>query len=111
MINHIYGKSNALNTTRRPNLFIKELKMYIDHLKDKLDEQGSQLNKVQEKYFSRFAVNLMEGINYYKEMFEGFCNEFEDVKENALQELKNAAAVLNNLELLIQNKQTVTVLS
>ncbi len=111
MINHIYGKSNALNTTRRPNLFIKELKMYIDHLKDKLDEQGSQLNKVQEKYFSRFAVNLMEGINYYKEMFEGFCNEFDDVKENALQELKNAAAVLNNLELLIQNKQTVTVLS
>ena len=33
MTDHIYGRINLLNDTPRPNMFIKELGMYVDYLK------------------------------------------------------------------------------
>jgi hypothetical protein len=48
MVDHIYGKVNIILEDNRPHMFIKELKMYIDHLKSLLNE------KKPKKYLKEF---------------------------------------------------------
>ncbi|HOX82932.1 MAG TPA: hypothetical protein PLJ60_16305 [Chryseolinea sp.] len=65
MTDHIYGRTNILSTTKRPHMFIKELDLNIDYVK----EQISNLNKMdgkQTKDATKYIVNLIEGIEYYK---------------------------------------------
>jgi hypothetical protein len=66
MVDHIYGRFNALNDTYRPHMFMNELKMYIDYWKYKKVEQLATLTDKQEKYLQSFWSNLLEGIQYYK---------------------------------------------
>ncbi len=69
MADHIYGRLNLLNTNNRPNMFIKELKMYVDFLSSKIEETTSPFSEKQIKYFETFKSNLNDGIEYYKKMF------------------------------------------
>ncbi len=105
MVAHIYGKTDIVSQSSRPNMFIKELRMYMDYLQEKIDEQGDAMNKAQEKYFARFSSNLTEGINYYKELFESAKGGFDEIKDNVLLELNNTSAVLNDLKMAIKGKQ------
>ncbi|GAA4442586.1 hypothetical protein GCM10023188_42460 [Pontibacter saemangeumensis] len=66
MVDHIYGRFNALNTTYRPHMFINELRMYVDYWKKKKEEQLLTLTDKQYKYLQSFWDNLQEGIQYYK---------------------------------------------
>ena len=49
-------------------MFIKELQLYIDYLKELADSTDFS-NKREVKKFSRFTQNLEEGIDYYKNLF------------------------------------------
>jgi len=69
MADHIYGRMNLLNTNNRPNMFIKELKMYVDYLNSKIEETTLPFSEKQIKYFETFKSNLNDGIEYYKKMF------------------------------------------
>ena len=86
MTNHIYGKSN-ISSTDRPNMFIKELNLYIDYLKNKFEETKTTLDQKQEKYLVTFASNLKEGINYYENMFSNLKESFQETKGAILSEL------------------------
>jgi hypothetical protein len=105
MINHIYGNSNIIQRNDRPNLFIKELRMYLDHFKDKLSEQSDVFSKKEEKYLSQFSNNLQEGINYYKDLFENTIDSFVDKKDSILKELNQSTMLLQNLEFKIKRLQ------
>ena len=39
MVDHIYGRTNVMERTDRPNFFVKELKMYIDYLGGKMKKR------------------------------------------------------------------------
>jgi len=69
MTDHIYGRKNILTNANRPNMFIAELNLYIDFLKEQLEEDGhtEQLSK-KKKYFASFYQNLREGIMYYQQL-------------------------------------------
>lgn len=86
--NHIYGRSNMISRIDRPNLFIKELNIYIDFLKNKLDEVKFSMDKKQEKYFVGFTENLKDGISYYQDLFSNIKDSFEDVRYSILNELE-----------------------
>ncbi len=86
--NHIYGRSNMISRIDRPNLFIKELNIYIDFLKNKLDEVKFSMDKKQEKYFVGFTENLKDGISYYQNLFSNIKDSFEDVRYSILNELE-----------------------
>jgi uncharacterized protein YdhG (YjbR/CyaY superfamily) len=105
MINHIYGKSNIIRRNDRPNLFIKELRMYIDHFKDKLSEQSDVFSKKEEKYLNQFSNNLQEGIKYYKDLFENTMDSFVDKKDCILKELNQSTMLIQNLEFKIKRLQ------
>jgi hypothetical protein len=67
MLDHIYGRTNILSNAQKPHMFIAELHLYIDYLKEQLEEKMSveQFSK-KRKYFKSFYQNLREGINYYR---------------------------------------------
>ena len=91
IIDHIYGRSNVITRTDRPNMFIKELHIYIDYLKNKIDESGVSRTAKQEKYFSGFIKNLQDGINYYSTLFSNLKVSFNDKKAEILKDLKESS--------------------
>lgn len=70
MVGQIYGRNNVIDRKDRPNLFLKELNMYLDYLKEKVDELKIKENEREEKYLQGFAGNLKSGIAYYRELFD-----------------------------------------
>ena len=97
MIAHIYGKDDV-SAPNRPNMFVKELNIYIDYLKGKYDEMSTTINTKQEKYLGKFAANLNDGISYYQEMFTEAKTNFTATKEKILSELEESKKTLFSLK-------------
>ncbi len=97
MMGHAYGYNNVISRLDRPNMYIKELKMYIDYLKDKIKESKTEMNKKQEKYLTRFVNNMNDGVAYYKDLFIAAKEKFTDTKEQILVELDLSARIINLL--------------
>ena len=70
MVKHIYGKTNVISHKTRPNMFINELKMYVDHLKNDIINFTGNITAGQIKKWKNFRQNLLDGINYYENLFE-----------------------------------------
>lgn len=66
MIQHIYGNDTVLRATNRPNVFIKELKMYLDYFKNECAEATNEISAAQLKKLQAFKKNMLEGIEYYQ---------------------------------------------
>ena len=69
MVKHIYGNDSVLSVTNRPNMFVKELKMYIDYLKNEMANFSEAFTSNQIKRWYMFKNNLLEGISYYQNLF------------------------------------------
>ena len=102
MTDHIYGRANVMTRNDRPNMFIKELNLYLDYLKTKIDETKDSMNKKQEKYLLTFSKNMEEGIDYYHNLFNSLKHKFEDTKQGMLSDLETSRIVLQNLHLEIE---------
>ena len=102
MTDHIYGRDNMISRTDRPNLFIKELAIYIDYLKNMLEEAKTTMTAKEEKYLQTFTSNLNEGILYYKTLFSNLKNTFENIKNDVSHELENSEKILNKIRLSIE---------
>lgn len=94
---HIYGRANMVSRNDRPNLFIKELHIYIDFLKNKLEEAKDSFNKKEEKYLLTFTKNMKEGVSYYQNLFNNTKDAFEDFRANVLNELNRSELTLNTI--------------
>jgi hypothetical protein len=93
MVNHIYGRKNILNSLYRPNMFVNELNMYVDHFKKKI-ENNFNLNAKQIKYLQTFKTNLLEGIDYYRNLAACLMKESDQYITRMKEELDSAAALL-----------------
>ncbi|MGE8341098.1 MAG: hypothetical protein ACN6OI_08695 [Flavobacterium sp.] len=69
MIQHIYQGKSVIRI-ERPNLFIKELKMYITYFRNEIQSISGELTVAQLKKLNSFKSNLLDGIEYYKNLFE-----------------------------------------
>ncbi|MCD6179516.1 MAG: hypothetical protein J7K39_06395 [Bacteroidales bacterium] len=101
MVDHIYGRVNVISRTDRPNMFIKELKIYIDFLKKKIENTTVSATAKEKKSLFNFVENLKEGINYYDNLFTELKGKFEDTKNNIFSELEASKKDLNLLYLKI----------
>ncbi|MBI9063555.1 MAG: hypothetical protein JEZ14_16350 [Marinilabiliaceae bacterium] len=70
MVDHIYGRTNLLDDRPRPHVFLKELNMYLDIFKERLQNYQKHETPKEKKQLSVFQKNLMDGISYYKSLFE-----------------------------------------
>ncbi len=75
MVHHIYGRLSLLTGGNRPHLFIRELKLYVDHLRVQLKQASLGLLDNTPTYFREFKENLLEGIEYYRRLAEQFVDE------------------------------------
>lgn len=70
MVDHIYGRTNLLDNRPRPHMFLKELNMYLDIFKERIEAFLKEPDNAKEKrQLIGFQKNLFDGINYYKELF------------------------------------------
>jgi hypothetical protein len=97
MVDHIYGKINVIKHKDRPNMFLKELKIYIDYLKVKMDDTARPWPEKQQEYFNAFRDNLNKGIQYYRELFSNVKLTFQDKKSKLISDLEKFEKQLKNL--------------
>lgn len=84
MIQHIYGKTNLLESVNRPNLFINELNLYVDYLKKDIALHLDELSAKKERYFTKFKEQLLQGIAYY----QGLIPELKKQSNIAISEMQ-----------------------
>ena len=99
MVNHIYGKINLLNDTYRPNMFVKELGIYVDYLKNEIEDSVETINERKLKYFEEFKNNLLSGIEYYDTLVKEMKEESESYKNKMLKELKKSVFNIHSISL------------
>jgi len=75
MVDHIYGRANVLNALRRPHMFINELSLYVDYLKNAIGHSVDALTIKHLRYLRTFKTNLLEGIAYYKDLLPSVKTE------------------------------------
>ncbi len=88
MVDHIYGRVNLITHPKRPNMFIKELGMYIDYLKKDIEKSLDCLNDHKVKYFNEFKTNLFNGIEYYTKLFPLMNSESIEWRAKTMSELE-----------------------
>jgi len=106
MTNHIYGKSSVMNRADRPNMYIKELGLYMDFLQNKLNDALSVMDKKKERYFGKFIKNMENGIAYYQDLFTNTKEVFSDKKAAIFTELEDS---FNELQIMKSKIKSVLV--
>lgn len=90
MVDHIYGRINLRNAVYRPHVFINELSMYVDYLKEDLIKNSQNMTDKLMKHYSGFKNNLQSGIDYYKELASSISFSLQEEKNAFLNELDAA---------------------
>mgnify|MGYP000865228758 CR=1 FL=1 len=89
MVGHIYGRNNLLNDLPRPHVFINELNIYVDYLKNEINKCKLNFTAKQITYFNTFKNNLCLGIDYYAGLKVSLDSKLTDWLEAAKLELNN----------------------
>lgn len=99
MVQHIYGKVDLLKNALRPNLFINELKLYVNYLKKDIETHSRELNDKKAKQLEKFKEQLLLGVDYYNKLqpsFHNFCEEYIDIFKHDLNNLRDQ---INEIEI------------
>jgi hypothetical protein len=97
MVGHIYGSNDLIERNDRPNVFVKELAIYVDYFNNQLKrlEQNDDKAKANNK---KFLASLMEGIGYYRELFDQNKTAFMNSSDEALRKIDALEARLKAAE-------------
>ncbi len=72
MVSHIYGRDRLPMAPDRPNMFIREIAIYVDYLRDELQWHSLGLLDRPPEYFNEFKENLLGGIDYCRGLSQKF---------------------------------------
>jgi hypothetical protein len=97
MIDHIYERCDLLVDVQRPNLFVKELGLYIDYLKKEFETLQDDLKK--RNSLTRFYNQLQNGVNYYKAFIAKAEPSLSMWNTEQVQFFNNAVQKLLNLKI------------
>ncbi len=98
MVDHIYHKDHELTLDDRPNMFVKELQIYMEYFTNQLREVILPLDIKQYKYLSRFIKNMLEGITYYQQLFLQESTSFQAKKSAILTALAKEKSKLESYQ-------------
>jgi hypothetical protein len=96
MVGHIYGRLNLIAGTRRPHMFLQELKLYVEQLGQDLKKMSDDLARRPQGQLESFRENLLEGIGYYRDLARQFI---EEQRGRFLEELKALQLEVESLPL------------
>ncbi len=110
MVGHIYGKNNLLpDEPKRPHVFINELRLYINYLKEEVLIAGNELSEKEMKHFRVFKENLLLGIEYYKSITAAFFQSLDSEAEQFLTDLSTHEQDLIKFDFSTPNDKTIRI--
>jgi hypothetical protein len=68
MVNDIYRRTNVMHFEDHLNLFVKEIELCVDYLKNEIDNHTAVTPAIL-KQWNSYKANLLSGINYYEHLF------------------------------------------
>ncbi|APQ19201.1 hypothetical protein [Maribacter hydrothermalis] len=98
MIGHIYGRNNVIQRTDRPNMFIKELLIYLEYYKEQIDDFRMNITDKSRKQLVSFGNNLNDGITYYQNLFQDKLEELSPSPTCVTVQLDGCRIILNTLQ-------------
>ena len=98
MVKHIYGNANVMTDANRPNVFVKELRMYVEYLRKEISEYTNEISAGQIKKWNSFKNNLLEGINYYQNLFDK-TEFFKNERTKIQNQIEQYQLELNDIEI------------
>ena len=101
MIDHIYGRGNILTHHNRPAMFVKELSLYVDYLREMIEDAIDSMDERAQKQIQKMSKNISEGISYYRDLFvntEMRKSELMRRVREGLQEIEGRFLLECNLE-------------
>lgn len=101
MVNHIYGKIDLLNKVNRPNMFINELNLYVEHYKKEMEIHARNLNDKKWKYLVKFKEQLLLGIEYYRELIPQLANQNVEYRREMIGQLEGVESWLKGEKCLV----------
>lgn len=69
MTDHVYGRKELPKNPNRLHMFLKELRLYLDYLREEMDACFHP-TKRDLKGWQSFCQNLLEGVTHYRELAE-----------------------------------------
>ncbi|MEJ6979226.1 hypothetical protein WG906_02115 [Pedobacter sp. P351] len=99
MVKHIYGKINLLKNVNRPNIFINELKLYVDYLRKDIENSAQEMTDKKLKQLERFKDQLLNGIEYYNQLYPNIQKFCESCSKTFQYELKTLGSQIQKLEI------------
>ena len=99
MVDHIYGRMNLIKRTDRPNMFAKELNIYIDYLKEQIADLKDPDKKAL-RNLEKFKSNLLAGIEYYNSLSEKIKGQFDQFKGHIQDDINRLETELRQIKLL-----------
>lgn len=81
MVGHIYGRVQLLSASDRPNMFVNELRLYADYLKQRAAKKLESFSEREQKSLEAFRASLLDGISYYKSLIPKLKEEGEAYRE------------------------------
>ncbi len=97
MVSHIYGRQRLPMTPGRPNMFVREIAIYVDYLRDEVQWCSLGLLSRPDEYFNEFKENLLGGINHCRELPQQFDAEEQ---ERFVEELDLLAEAVESILLV-----------
>jgi hypothetical protein len=101
MVSHIYGKVNLLNNVERPNMFINELNLYVEHYKKELEQHLNDFSDKKQKYLNKFRDQLLSGIDYYKRLSPEIARSANGLQEEMTAQLTTLERKLKGLNVAV----------
>jgi len=96
MVGHIYGRLSLLTNVKRSHMFLNELKLHIDFLKDEIKKSAQGLAARSTKKLQFAKDNLYQGIEYYQKLAR---THFTKQKNKFLHELNQLKDMLDHVVL------------
>jgi hypothetical protein len=89
MVGHIYGREDLISNLDRPHMFVRELELYVDNLRQENAAAESGSSDRRPKYLHEFKQQLLEGIDYYRELVPQLRPEEREAFELGLSDLSH----------------------
>jgi hypothetical protein len=75
MVHHIYGRFSLMMNAERSHMFIEEMRLNLDYLRQEIKDFSLMISDRPQSFFGAFKKSLLEGIDYYRDLTQQFIEE------------------------------------
>ncbi len=98
MIDHIYGRCSILTNLDRPHMFVREMQLYIEYLREQIAEAAAALADDMPRGLLEFKENLLGGAKYYLELADRLYGE---KKQKFLSDIEKLREEIESLSIAV----------